>query len=151
MNSDMDTRHAGRFPNSEIPGSQFVCNSPRLIAAYHVFLRFLVPRHSPYALSSLTFVKSNLIDFILYETTVLITYSIFKDRSPHMMEKLFAQTKGALLRRYLVGLGRLELPTPRLSSVCSNQLSYRPEHAARDTSSSVRSLKTKQLANFGKT
>ena len=25
-----------------------------------------------------------------------------------------------------VGQGRLELPTPRLSSVCSNQLSYRP-------------------------
>ena len=28
--------------------------------------------------------------------------------------------------QYLVGLGRLELPTPRLSSVCSNQLSYGP-------------------------
>jgi hypothetical protein len=28
----------------------------------------------------------------------------------------------------MVGLGRLELPTPRLSSVCSNQLSYRPAH-----------------------
>ena len=28
--------------------------------------------------------------------------------------------------RKLVGLGRFELPTPRLSSVCSNQLSYRP-------------------------
>ena len=27
----------------------------------------------------------------------------------------------------MVGLGRLELPTPRLSSVCSNQLSYRPD------------------------
>ena len=27
----------------------------------------------------------------------------------------------------MVGLGRFELPTPRLSSVCSNQLSYRPE------------------------
>jgi hypothetical protein len=25
-----------------------------------------------------------------------------------------------------VGLGRFELPTPRLSSVCSDQLSYRP-------------------------
>ena len=25
-----------------------------------------------------------------------------------------------------MGLGRFELPTPRLSSVCSNQLSYRP-------------------------
>jgi hypothetical protein len=32
----------------------------------------------------------------------------------------------AKLRGDLVGLGRLELPTPRLSSVCSNQLSYRP-------------------------
>lgn len=28
--------------------------------------------------------------------------------------------------RRLVGPGRLELPTPRLSSVCSNQLSYGP-------------------------
>jgi hypothetical protein len=26
----------------------------------------------------------------------------------------------------MVGLGRLELPTPRLSSACSNQLSYKP-------------------------
>src|SRR5882762_166406 len=29
--------------------------------------------------------------------------------------------------RSMVGLGRFELPTPRLSSVCSNQLSYRPK------------------------
>jgi hypothetical protein len=29
-------------------------------------------------------------------------------------------------RTRVVGLGRFELPTPRLSSVCSNQLSYRP-------------------------
>ena len=28
--------------------------------------------------------------------------------------------------KFLVGLGRFELPTPRLSSVCSDQLSYRP-------------------------
>ena len=27
-----------------------------------------------------------------------------------------------------MGLGRFELPTPRLSSVCSDQLSYRPLH-----------------------
>ena len=26
-----------------------------------------------------------------------------------------------------MGLGRFELPTPRLSSVCSDQLSYRPD------------------------
>ena len=43
-----------RFPHSEISGSMAVCASPKLIAAYHVFHRLLVPRHSPYALSCLT-------------------------------------------------------------------------------------------------
>ena len=42
------------FPHSDIPGSKVVCTSPRLIAAYRVLHRLLAPRHSPYALSSLT-------------------------------------------------------------------------------------------------
>ena len=42
------------LPHSEIPGSKVVCTSPRLIAAYHVLHRLLVPRHPPYALCSLT-------------------------------------------------------------------------------------------------
>ena len=42
------------FPHSEIPGSKPACGSPGLIAACHVLHRLLVPRHSPYALSSLT-------------------------------------------------------------------------------------------------
>ena len=42
------------LPHSEIPGSKPVCGSPELIAAYHVLHRHLAPRHSPYALSSLT-------------------------------------------------------------------------------------------------
>ena len=46
----------GEFPHSEIPGSKDVCSSPRLIAAYHVFHRLPVPRHSPCALCSLTVV-----------------------------------------------------------------------------------------------
>ena len=37
-------------PHSEIDGSFRICRSPSLIAAYHVFLRLLVPRHPPYAL-----------------------------------------------------------------------------------------------------
>ena len=41
------------FPHSEIPGSKRVCRSPRLIAAYHVLLRLVSPRHSPIALDSL--------------------------------------------------------------------------------------------------
>jgi hypothetical protein len=33
---------------------------------------------------------------------------------------------GKTVEQLVVGLGGLEPPTPRLSSVCSNQLSYRP-------------------------
>ena len=41
------------FPHSEICGSMAICAYPQLIAAYHVFRRLLMPRHSPYALSNL--------------------------------------------------------------------------------------------------
>ena len=43
------------FPHSEIPGSKLMCSSPRLIAACHVLHRLSMPRHSPCALSSLTY------------------------------------------------------------------------------------------------
>ena len=42
------------FPHSDTPGSLDICSSPGLFAAYHVFLRLLVPRHPPYALSCMT-------------------------------------------------------------------------------------------------
>ena len=43
------------FPHSEICGSMLICSSPQLIAACHVFLRLLMPRHSPCALVCLNF------------------------------------------------------------------------------------------------
>ena len=46
---------SSRFPHSEISGSKDICSSPKLIAAYHVFHRLPVPRHSPCALVRLTF------------------------------------------------------------------------------------------------
>ena len=46
--------YSAGFPHSEIRGSKDICSSPQLIAAYHVFLRLLVPRHPPCALFSLT-------------------------------------------------------------------------------------------------
>ena len=45
---------SARFPHSDTHGSMDICSSPWLFAAYHVFLRLLVPRHPPCALSSLT-------------------------------------------------------------------------------------------------
>ena len=43
------------FPHSDIYGLMDICSSPQLFAACHVLLRLLVPRHSPYALCSLTY------------------------------------------------------------------------------------------------
>jgi hypothetical protein len=56
------------FPHSEIPGSKLVCSSPGLIAAYRVLHRLLAPRHSPYALSSLTTSVSNSRDYELCDS-----------------------------------------------------------------------------------
>ena len=41
------------FPIRKSPDQSLFDSYPRLIAAYHVLLRFFAPRHSPYALSSL--------------------------------------------------------------------------------------------------
>src|SRR5262245_34923002 len=35
------------FPHSDTSGSMLVANSPELFAGCHVFLRLLLPRHSP--------------------------------------------------------------------------------------------------------
>ncbi len=54
------TLPCGGFPHSEISGSMLICSSPKLIAAYHVLHRLLMPRHSPCALLCLTFVGGSL-------------------------------------------------------------------------------------------
>ena len=48
------TGYPAGFPHSDIRGSQPICGSPWLFAAYHVFHRLLVPRHPPCALLRLT-------------------------------------------------------------------------------------------------
>ena len=60
------------FPHSDIYGLMDICSSPQLFAAYHVLLRLLVPRHSPYALCSLTYFQS-----FLFKTLVLFIVNNF--------------------------------------------------------------------------
>ena len=106
-----------RLTNSEIPGSKVVCTSPRLIAAYHVLHRLLVPRHPPYALCSLT-------------KNLPVTFPAYKSERPKYIRQNI--TKWIYIRLsknfnlIMVGLGGVEPPTSRLSGVRSNQLSYRP-------------------------
>ena len=62
-NADRVFTSAG-FPHSDICASSAICAFTQLFAACHVLLRLLVPRHSPYALSSLTFELSNIFRYL---------------------------------------------------------------------------------------
>ena len=48
------------FPIRKSPGLSLFSGSPKLIAAYHVLHRLPLPRHPPYALSSLTIKNSKI-------------------------------------------------------------------------------------------
>ena len=70
-------QHSG-LPHSEICGSNCMCQSPQLIAAYHVLHRLSKPRHPPYALSNF-FLTAALVFgycfcFILYFIMLIIMY-----------------------------------------------------------------------------
>ena len=101
-----------------------ICSSPQLFAAYHVLHRLLVPRHSPYALSSLIFLTK--IGFFLKICfsqffLVILVYLIF-----HLYIFQCAKIILKSLDLSLVGSNGIEPSTSRLSGVRSNHLSYEP-------------------------
>ena len=136
------------FPHSEISGSKVVCTSPKLIAAGHVLHRLPMPRHPPYALSSLlqrTFqrrytlaltrrVVKERIWFLFYQKKSGFFYGgDNRARTGNLRRARAALSQlsyipGAcsIFPQNLVGLDRFELSTSRLSGVRSNQLRYRP-------------------------
>ena len=63
------------LPHSDISGSKLVCSSPKLIAAYRVLLRLLVPRHPSCALSSLTTKKQSLKNCLPVSQHKLLTFA----------------------------------------------------------------------------
>ena len=73
-------QHAG-LPHSEICGSICMCQSPQLIAAYHVLLRLWEPRHSPYALNLLIVLFALLMSFdSIYHVllhVIIFTFLVF--------------------------------------------------------------------------
>ena len=138
------------FSHSDISGLKPACGSPKLFAACHVLLRHVSPRHSPVALllfnyKHCSFFKiglllhawfycissSYILRFFLYcrfftRFLFLVNLLCLKSHSTNCQ-----RTKIVFLRRlsrptFMVGPDGLEPSTPRLSSVCSNQLSYEP-------------------------
>ena len=99
------------LPHSGIRESLPACGSSRLFAAFRALLRPNTPGHPPCALGSFTF------------HTFLPSTSV-DDKNPNVFLLFPVQFSKNLL--LVVGLGRLELPTSRLSGVRSNRLSYRP-------------------------
>ena len=90
----------GGFPHSEILGSKVVCTSPGLIAACHVLLRLLVPRHPPYALIYLT----RFALFVASLFTLNICLSLFSFQGTVLL---------------MVETRRIELLTPCVQGRCS--------------------------------
>ena len=119
MDSLCDTRvfTPGGFPHSEICGSQAVCASPQLIAACHVLLRLLVPRHPPCALTSLTckvspLSRKNMSQHIRFRSPAMPSTDMPGSQSLSIMQ--FSRCY-----RILVEIRRFELLTPCLQGRCS--------------------------------
>ena len=143
-----------RLPNSGIPGSTPVSGFPRLIATCYALHRPLTPRNPPQALIRLIKIYPQLLQTIFnYQRTIVLKRTFSKicisldtqqcteyggerDRTDDLLRARQALSQlsytpgisGLKLQIQLgvVGLGRFELPTSRLSGVRSNQLSYRP-------------------------
>ena len=117
------------FPHSDIHESMNICFSSWLFAAYHVFLRLLVPRHSPYALSSLTFLILKLYNFHYKATSFFLVYlfsSIYFSMCFLCNFKLHITLYCLLIIPNMVELRRVELLTSCLQGRRSSQLSYSP-------------------------
>ena len=93
------------FPHSDIRGSLDICSSPRLFAAYHVFLRLLVPRHPPCALLCLTFLFFH--DCIALQPCSL--FSFFASASFSLLSQLSASASHCLFLLFLMSLFLLSI------------------------------------------
>ncbi|GEM_PF-1433998 len=137
------------FPHSEIFGSKRACRSPKLIAACCVLRRLMKPRHPSIAVTGLC-KRSHILGVYFTHLHLSITLNfqrtkfIISQTRPHppslrcpsppspklRRASSAAQPDGCAIRappeRRMVGPDGLEPSTPRLSSACSNQLSYEP-------------------------
>jgi hypothetical protein len=143
------------FPIRTSPDQSLVSGSPTLFAATHVLLRLLSPRHPSCALRSLVIsllrpstplqraFRPRSSTFSLHAYLRICSFQRATRSTSNRPSRKIKWSRSGSNRRHpackagalpaelrprltLVGLDRFELSTPRLSSVCSNQLSYRP-------------------------
>ena len=88
------------FPIRKSPGQSLFSGSPKLIAAYHVLHRLSLPRHPPYALSSLTIKKiksinwaNNYLPLRVILRKLIIDIVVKKSLSVYTYKSLYAIVK----------------------------------------------------------
>ena len=125
------------YPIRKSPGQRFLAAHRGLSQRVHVLHRLLAPRHSLCALSSLfSFLfksakKSPLLYFSLrspeqnHAVKLQFFYPVCGCQRPGVLRRQ-EETESLAAGEGMVGQTGLEPVTPRLSSACSNQLSYRP-------------------------
>ena len=120
--------YSAGFPHSEISGSMRMCRSPELIAACHVLLRLLMPRHSPCALFRLIYWFSRIMQAPFGFPSVEIVTHCFPQFASNfcLLLPCLSFALCSVFNVQMVGQSGLEPPTSRLSVVCSSQLSYWP-------------------------
>ena len=115
------------FPHSDIPGSKTVCVSPRLIAAYHVLHRLLVPRHPPCTLSSLTG-SSKVLHCVYPASRIRLSMSVHDARAPshHEMVQISLSVPHGDTSLESGGDSGARTRSLRLAKPALSQLSYIP-------------------------
>ena len=112
---------AAGFPIRKSPVITLACSLPRLIAAGHVLLRLLAPRHPPCALSSLTFSPTILFNpkarMRTYKLYLLAHLAMRLSKSTFRLTESAAAHGRTQLK--LVEMSGLEPPTPCVQSRCS--------------------------------
>ena len=130
------------FPHSEIDGSMDICSSPSLIAAYHVFLRLLVPRHPPCALSSLTSLAQCIalhrlvVFFVLFSDVLTRSFDLISDRF-NMRFSRYVLVLSCFHQCKHSGDKGIRTPDPLLARQVLSQLSYTPKGIPAATCSSM--------------
>ena len=120
--------HETGFPHSEIFGSKRACRSPKLIAACCVLRRLMKPRHPSIAVTGLC-KRSHILGVYLTHLHLSKNYPKFsKNKIDFVPYASLPPVPNPRCRTAcgMVGPDGLEPSTPRLSSACSNQLSYEP-------------------------
>ena len=136
------------FPHSDIPGSKPVCGSPRLIAAYHVLHRLLVPRHPPCALSSLTGISLRCFDCVYPASHIRLSKSV-RDASSVARCAIARRSRSRIARSHMApsrssanrslvsgGDSGARTRSLRLAKPALSQLSYIPGRRSRASAAS---------------